>query len=214
HVPDRPPLVAASFEDFSEPAARLSLQQRAASEASARASGGSWTYGAWVCPEPATNAGRCAADYAAAGRGPALEPLTWRADAWNWAWRSERFHSLAVTREGSHPSAYGGRPVWVVRRWTAAAAERLRVSGTVARPAGVQGDGSGAFVLIDGRPAWQAIIGGPGHPERAEFSADVAASPGMRIDFAVTPGPAASIDYDFTEISILVERAATTTKKQ
>jgi hypothetical protein len=164
---------------------------------------GAWSYGAYSCPEPESVADRCVQDFADAGE--PLEPLNWDADQWSWAWRSGKLPFLGLSREGAHPSALSGHPVWAVRRWVPSRPARVRVTVDASRGAGGAGDGSGVMVLVDGRPVLQKLLGGPGRAAEAHFTIDLDLGTGAKLDFVTTPGPAANINYDATSFRIRVE---------
>ncbi len=195
----RPRLLADSVAQFPAGPQRKAETGVPASLAAA----GAWSYGAYSCPEDGPSAERCLQDFANAGE--PLEHLQWRADAWRWAWRSNQLPFLEVAQEGAHPSASSGHPVWAVRRWVALREGQVRVKGEVSRPAGAAGDGSGVMILVDGRPVWQKLLGGPGRISGAHFAIDLALSAGAKVDFVTTPGPAARTDYDYTLFRIGLE---------
>jgi hypothetical protein len=194
----RPPLLADSVMQFPN-----GPKQRSEAHVPEAVKAGVWSYGAYSCPEAAAWADRCTQDFANGGE--PLQPLTWRADAWQWAWRSVALPSLLVSRDGAHPSAASGHPVWAVRRWSPLREAQVRVTGEVLRGAGAKGDGSGVMILVDGRPVWQRLLGGPGRADKAGFGMDIALRPGTKLDFVTTPGPAADINYDYTTCRVQIE---------
>jgi hypothetical protein len=195
----RPRLLADSVAQFPDGPERKEETRVPASLASA----GAWSYGAYSCPEAGSSAGRCVQDFANAGE--PLEDLQWRADAWRWAWRSSHLPFLELARDGAHPSASSGHPVWAVRRWVLWRRARVLVSGEVSRPAGAKADGSGVMLLVDGRPVWQKLLGGPDRASEAHFAIDLSPGAGAKLDFVTTPGPAANIDDDYTAFRVRIE---------
>jgi hypothetical protein len=163
-----------------------------------------WSYGAFICPTADAGTDACLPAYKTAST--TLEPLIWQADAWAWAWRAPRFHSLQVAADVAHPSALEHRQVWAVRRWTADTARTVTLTGTVARPAG-KGDGSDALLLLDGTPIWRKTLGVAGSPDRQAFAVTTKVAIGSRIDFAVTPGAGIDIENDATHYTIEIAEA-------
>jgi hypothetical protein len=92
-----------------------------------------------------------------------------------------------------------------VRRWVALRDAQVQLTGEVSRRAGAAGDGSGVMVLVDGRPVWQKLLGGPGRITETRFAIDLTLSAGTKLDFVTTPGPAADTDHDYTLFRIRVE---------
>jgi hypothetical protein len=185
--PDRRPILADSVVDYGD--------------AGRDANG--WSYGAFLCPSsPGGDPTSCAATLAAG----ALEPLVWQSDAFHWSWGSPRYRSLEINAEGGHPSGYGGRPVWVVRRWTAPRAEAVRIEGVTER-ASVNGDGTIVMVLQDGKPLWQRLLGGHDAADRQTFSIQTVVQPGTKLDFVTTPGAGVDITDDATAFIIIVSAA-------
>jgi hypothetical protein len=162
----------------------------------------SWSYGAFVCPAQGGGTDACLADYKTAP----LQPLSWQANQWDWAWRSPRFNSLQVAIDIAHPSAWEGHQVWAVRRWTADAAGEVMLTGTVERPA-AQGDGSDVLILRDGSPVWRQALGRAGSPNRQTFAVKTAVDVGSRVDFVVTPGAGTNIDSDATRFTAEITEA-------
>jgi hypothetical protein len=158
-----------------------------------------WSYGAYVCGVTGGGTDACAAGYADAK----LVPLEWKANAWDWAWRSSRFHSLEIGIEAAHPSAIDGSQVWAVRRWTAHHAGVVLLSGYARRPAG-KGDGTDALILVDGKPTWHQALGNGRVPEEQKFAVKTRVSAGSSIDFAVTPGPRTDIENDATAFAVYI----------
>jgi hypothetical protein len=202
----RPLLLADSVAQFPDGPERKEETRVPASLATA----GAWSYGAYSCPEAGPSAARCVRDFANAGE--PIEDLQWRVDPWRWAWRSSHLPFLEVAREGAHPSAVSGHPVWAVRRWVALRDARVQVTGEVSRRAGAAGDGSGVMVLVDGRPVWQKLLGGPGRITETRFAIDLTLSAGTKLDFVTTPGPAANTNFDATSFRVRAEQRNHTDK--
>jgi hypothetical protein len=182
HEPDRRRLLANSRIDYGE----------------AGHAANDWSYGAYLCPPaPQSNLKDCLASYAAAP----LESLVWQADAWSWAWRSVRFRSLEISADGAHPSVFGGRPVWAVRRWSAPRGGKIRITGVATRSA-EKGDGTAVMILQDGKPLWRQSLGGPGEADHQAFSLTAEVRPGTKLDFVTTPGPAVDMTDDFTAFDV------------
>lgn len=161
-----------------------------------------WSYGAYLCPEPAGQ-GDCLATYDPS----ALAPLQWQADAWEWAWRSPIYYDLVVGAEKAHPSARNGHQVWSVRRWTAKRAGRVDLAGDTRRVAG-KGDGTIALILLDGKPIWQQRLGTAGAPDEQRFALTADVKSGSRLDFVVTPGSGTDLIDDSTEFRVRISSEA------
>jgi hypothetical protein len=158
-----------------------------------------WSYGAYICPDKGGGTDTCLADY----NTDSLEPLTWMASQWGYAWRSLRFNSLQVAIDLAHPSVLDGRQVWAIRRWTSHEDSKIVLTGTVERPVD-KGDGSETLLLVDGRAIWRQTLGRPGWPDRHDFSVTTDIRVGSHIDFVVTPGPGTNIESDATHFTVRI----------
>lgn len=160
---------------------------------------GAWSYGA--VPLVATTDGeREGDDFTAAG--------TKLVDDWKIGWTTELLPHLAVTAAEQHPSIANGVPVASVRRWRSAYDGTVRIAGRF--HCGLQGDGVGVSVTIDGTPQFRRLIGGGnGNPILANFDFTLPIHPGTTIDFAVDPGPGTNIDYDATAVAVTIRKETT-----
>jgi hypothetical protein len=125
---------------------------------------------------------------------------------WNAGW-SGLYPFLSVTAGDQHPSCEGQTPVSAVRRWQSPAEGPVRVSGSFR--CGTSGDGVGVSISVDGQPRWRKLLGGDRNnaiTEKFDFVENV--HPGTVIDFAVDPGPAASIDFDATAVTVAITKEA------
>ncbi|HVU24513.1 MAG TPA: glycosyl hydrolase [Opitutus sp.] len=121
---------------------------------------------------------------------------------WNEQW-TDVFPYLSITAGDQHPSHSGPAPVAAVRRWTSDFAGTVHVTGRF--KCTPHGDGVGVRVLADGQPLYAADLGG-GRSIVGTFDLQPAVRVGTTLDFVVDPGPAANIDYDATEVSVVVEQ--------
>jgi hypothetical protein len=142
--------------------------------------GNGWSYGAWTAADPM------------------FRPLsTYSVSDWSAAWGGAHPY-LFITAGDQHPSAAGGLPVSVVRRWTSDRNATLRIGGEFR--CGTGGDGVGVSIRVDGRLIFHRLLGGGGDTATAfDFEADVFA--GTTVDFVVDPGPGADIGYDATRVT-------------
>ena len=122
---------------------------------------------------------------------------------WGYEWAGP-YKYLKLSREGGHPEAAEGRPVWAVRRWRATAAGTLKVTGRIAR-GDPKGDGIGALVLADGREVLSQWVGGQGREPKIDYEVRLPVQEGTRVDFVITPGPAADTGYDATQFTARIE---------
>ncbi len=120
---------------------------------------------------------------------------------WKAMWTGE-FPYIYITAGEQHPSVLDQRPVAAVRRWTAPAAGTVRISGSFR--CGTDGDGVGVALFVDGQRRWRKLLGG-GAAVVENFDLVETVRAGTTIDFAVDPGPAASIDYDVTAVAIMIK---------
>ncbi len=116
---------------------------------------------------------------------------------YNWGPRESGFPHMSLSASGAHPGARDGLPVWVVRRWKSDYTGKVKITGTV-RANDTKSDGVGLRVLVDGIQAAAILAGGKNYPQEAAFDFDVDVNVDSLVDFAFTPGPAASVDYDAT----------------
>lgn len=146
--------------------------------------GGAWAYGTFT-----------GADLAFAPL-PTCELTDWKA-----AWTSSSLPSIEVSADGQHPSVLNGTPVAAVRRWRSNYEGRIRILARFR--CSTQGDGVGVSFCVDGVRRIRRVLGGGAGVELA-LDTEEAVHRGTTLDFAVDPGPAADIDYDSTEVSIVI----------
>jgi hypothetical protein len=120
------------------------------------------------------------------------------------SWRDPGLAWLTISRNAAHPSAVSGRPVWAVRRWMSNVEGAVRISGKIA-PTSAQGDGTSARILVDGVEIFSADVGGPDSRSSVEYAASVQVRKGSLVDFAVTPGPGTSINFDATIFTAVIQ---------
>lgn len=134
-----------------------------------------------------------------------VQPMASARTAFNYVWNSP-FSFSQIDAEGGHPSASGGTPVWVVRRWQSDASGIARIVATARRLAS-GGDGTGARIYVNGAAIYSTIVGAAGGPDSVQIDISTPIQVGSKIDFVITPGPAASIDFDFLEFRARVSVA-------
>lgn len=156
-----------------------------------------WTYGTYLMPAQAEPDHLCGTPVGAP------QPLQKRASPWEYFFGDPRWPVLRVGIDTQHPARTEKGAAWAVRTFHSDAAGRLRVSGAFARQG--QGDGSGACVLVDGRPVFERLLG-PGPDRRAPFDLTVQVPAGGRVDFVVTPGPRLDITDDAVAVQARVSR--------
>lgn len=158
-----------------------------------------WTYDAYLMPPPADPKHPCGASVGAP------QSLQKRASPWEYFYGDPRWPVLRVGIDTQHPARTHAAAVWAVRTLHGDVAGLLRVSGAFARQG--QGDGSGACVLVDGRPVFERLLE-PGPNRRALFDLTVQVPAHARIDFVVTPGPRFDINDDAVAVQARVSRPA------
>jgi hypothetical protein len=151
-----------------------------------------WSYGYFVAPKPG-------GPYTAAG----FKPLTqYRVTDWKEEWTGEP-KWVSITAGGLHPGTEKGRAVWAVRRWINKTEGTARITGEARR--GPKGDGSTVRILVDGADVFTRLLGG-GQPVAVKFDLTVPLHVDSTVDFAVDPGPAASVDFDGVSLAGTVRR--------
>ena len=126
-------------------------------------------------------------------------------DDWKSGWTAELLPHLAVTAAEQHPSLTNGAPMAAVRRWRSDYDGTVRIAGHFR--CGLQGDGVGVGVTVDGTPQFRRLLGGGhGNPILANFDFTLPVHPGTTVDFAVDPGPGANIDYDATAVAVTIRK--------
>lgn len=135
-----------------------------------------------------------------AGSAKFIAAKDFRTTDWSREWYA-RYPYLSLTDTDQHPSESRAGPVAAVRRWTSEKGGRVRVDARF--HCGSQGDGVNVKVLLDGREAFSAAVGGP-HPASAQFDAEEVLVPGEHVDFAVFPGPNGNANFDATEIAVTI----------
>lgn len=167
--------------------------------ATAESAPGAWSYGA-VPLLSASDGEREGEEFT-----PAATKLV---DDWKFGWAAELLPHLAITAAEQHPSAAHGVPVASVRRWRSDYDGTVRIAGRFL--CGLQGDGVGVGVTVDGAPQFRRLIGGGnGNPILANFDLTLPVHPGTAIDFAVDPGPGTNIDYDATAVAVTIRKETT-----
>ncbi len=138
-------------------------------------------------------------------RPDAFQPFEAKADQWGEKWAGP-MPFLSAGAEGMHPQVRAGKGVWAIRRWVSTVAGQVALRGRFERDR--QGDGCTVRVLVDGQPLFDQPIGGPTAPTERPFELTLAAHVGTVVDFVVTPGPAAQLDYDATgfDVQVLLKR--------
>ena len=137
-----------------------------------------WTYG-------------CMAD----GASGQFTPMNYTETPWGYVWQADSYRFLELTPQGGHPGAADGKPVWAVRRWTSPVDGTIRITANLTA-GDSKGDGIGGVVLVDGRVVWDRLSGGANKLSPAQCDVVATVKKGSHVDFAITPGPAANIDYD------------------
>jgi hypothetical protein len=130
-----------------------------------------------------------------------VTPMTYMRQSFGYEYTS--FYSYAkIDANGAHPSARFGYPVvypvWTVRRWHSNTAALARISGTIIRSS-IYGDGTGTRIYVDGNLVYSTIIGGAGAGATVDFDFTTPIQVGSKVDFAVTPGSAIDIGYDYID---------------
>jgi hypothetical protein len=143
-------------------------------------------------------------DGAAPYKSENFKPMEYVQTMWGYEWRGPHKY-LKLTREGGHPEAAAGRPVWAIRRWKSSFAGTLRIRGNITR-GDTKGDGTGALILADGREVFSRLVGGPGREPNIEYEVRVPVKEGTLFDFIITPGPATDTSYDATQFTVRIER--------
>jgi hypothetical protein len=170
HWPDR--LIADSVDDYSD----------------VQGAGG-WYYGQY--DGDGTGEGHVAGAYTDGD----FELMKQVADSWGHHWGDPRYPWLSLDAQGGHPSSTKAGPVWSVRRWISDRDEAIRLRGQAA-VAPAKGDGVTALIIVDGRVARKFRLGGAGNPLSADYDLEVKVRRGSTVDFALTPGPGADIQFD------------------
>ncbi|HWA08592.1 MAG TPA: hypothetical protein VG838_03910 [Opitutaceae bacterium] len=149
---------------------------------------GAWSYGEFV------------------GDSTTFAPLAAVAESdWKKSWSGE-YPYLSITAGDQHPSVAGdGAPVAAVRRWRSGYDGTVRVAGSFR--CGLQGDGVGVSIVVDGQRRFRTLIGGGAdRPVVESFDFTMPARAGTTIDFAVDPGPAANLDFDATTVAAVIRK--------
>lgn len=136
----------------------------------------------------------------------ALRPMTWTRGAFAYQWQGPAA-ALEISAGGMHPGARDGKPVWAVRRWQSDFAGVARVAGEVSL-VGREGDGVAARIFCDGREIYATALGGAAGASSAKWDLSVPVARGSGLDFVLTPGPAADVNFDATAFRVQVTAAA------
>lgn len=144
---------------------------------------GGWTYGTFT------------------GSASAFVPLpSYRETDWKAFWTSD-LPSIEVSAEEQHPSRTDGMPVAAVRRWQSGYEGRVRISGRFRCSA--DGDGVGVSFAVDGLRRFRKLLGARTGVELVIDTVETVHR-GTTLDFAVDPGPATNIDFDSTEVRVVI----------
>lgn len=119
------------------------------------------------------------------------------------AWIRSDSPALKIKAGMMHPGRSHAEAVFAVRRWSSPISGAVRVTGTV--QAGEKNSAGITFALVvDGRAAYVAELGGAGGTTRADFDLKLAVNKSSTIDFAVGPGRSGGIDFDATQLSAFI----------
>ncbi len=144
-------------------------------------------------------------DYFEAGDAPydpgAVKPMTWTRSGYAYQWQGP-FAAMFISADAMHPGS-NGKPIWAIRRWQSNVAGMAHVAGELS---GVspQGDGVTAKVFCDGKEIYHAALGGAAGAPKALLDFNVPLVRGTRLDFVLTPGPAADINFDATGFRVQI----------
>jgi len=130
-----------------------------------------------------------------------FEPMKHIVTVWGYQWGGPMQY-LSLTRDGGHPQAQAGRPVWAVRRWRSTVDGTVRLVGHFAHTG--KGDGIEGRILVGGVQVYGRRVGGQGNPAQADFEADVAVREGIFVDFAITPGPGTDTSFDASTFHVRI----------
>lgn len=142
---------------------------------------GTWSYGYYVAGPGAYHPEQ-------------FHGMNWTRTDWDYRWQCPYAYA-AVTNTIQHPSYAGDTPVWIIRRWRSSATGTAHLSGTAGH-ASDGGDGDGIKVFVDGKEVFSGSVGTSGGPNGLSFDLSVPVQVGSLVDFVVTPGPGADINFD------------------
>lgn len=132
-----------------------------------------------------------------------FQPMKFVETMWGYEWAYAPIQYMKLTPGGGHPGATNGRPVWAIRRWVSPLEGLVRITGKVNR-FNDDGDGVDGKVVVDGVIAWTQTAGGPGRAKSVDCDVTVKVKKGSIVDFGITPGPAASTEYDAAEFGMQI----------
>ena len=128
-----------------------------------------------------------------------FQPMVSVADPWQREWGEPRYPWLAIGPRDAHPSGSGGHPdLGRSAGGPARPAARCIFSGRIIRGA-AKGDGVSAHIAVDGRVIFSADLGGASSTKDIGYDVEADLRAGSKVDFIVTPGPHADIDFDSTK---------------
>ncbi|MEE2788218.1 MAG: hypothetical protein VX589_12820 [Myxococcota bacterium] len=105
-------------------------------------------------------------------------------ERWRWGNRQPALSLIVDSAAMAPSSTIDGQARGVVRRWTSPVAGRVKMTGTVNRPAQV-GDGTAVGIYVNGERQWSAIL--DANQSFTEFDIDVSVGRGEYVDFVVDP---------------------------
>ena len=156
-----------------------------------------WSYGAIVRPDGPLKVGDTVAE--------PLERL--QPSETGDAWKFPGNPTLKIKANMMHPGRSHQIAAYAVRRWTSPAAGPVRVSGTV-QVNDKKSDGVTFAILVNGRVAYVAGLGGESDTHKTDFDLPLALTSGATVDFAVGPGASGGINFDATNLSAVIVAAA------
>ena len=120
--------------------------------------------------------------------------MSWTRTSFDYSWACPYPYAM-ISNTVAGPSASGNTPVWTIRRWQSNSKGTARITGT-ATHVSTGGDGTGVKILVDGNEGFSSLVGASGGPAAATFDVNAAIEVGSLVDFVVTPGPGADINFD------------------
>ncbi len=123
-----------------------------------------------------------------------FQPMSWTRTSFDYSWACSYPYAM-ISNTVAGPSSSGNTPVWTIRRWQSNSKGTARITGT-ATHVSVGGDGAGVKILVDGNEVFSSLVGASGGPTAATFDVNAPLQVGSLIDFVVTPGPGADINFD------------------
>lgn len=121
-------------------------------------------------------------------------------------WEYPGSPTLKIEAGMMHPGRSHQAAAWAVRRWSSPEAGAVHVSG--AAQVGKKSEGVVFAILVNGRAAYVAELGGSSDANKAEFDLPLTVTQGAVVDFAVGPAASGGVDFDAMHLSAIVSRAA------